>query len=60
MAYPGPAIVECRVAREEDVYPWVLGGTALGDVLPDTPYQAPERERQLAAAGPSPKDATDR
>jgi acetolactate synthase-1/2/3 large subunit len=60
MAYPGPAIVECRVAREEDVYPWVLGGTALGDVLPDTPYQTPERERQLAAAGPSPKDATDR
>ena len=49
-----------RVARNEDVYPWVLGGTALGEVLPDTPYQAPDRERQLAVAGPSAKDATDR
>lgn len=38
MAYPGPAIVEFQVARTENVYPWVLGGTALGDVLPDTPY----------------------
>jgi acetolactate synthase-1/2/3 large subunit len=59
MAYPGPAIIEFRVARNEDVYPWVLGGTSLGEVLPDTPYEA-ERERVLAGAGPSPKDGSDR
>jgi acetolactate synthase-1/2/3 large subunit len=58
-AYAGPALVEFRVARTEDVYPWVLGGTSLGDVLPDTPY-ADARQRVLAAAGPSPKDGTDR
>jgi acetolactate synthase-1/2/3 large subunit len=58
-AYAGPAIIEFQVARTEDVYPWVLGGTALGDVLPDAPYEAP-RERVLAAAGPNSKDATDR
>jgi acetolactate synthase-1/2/3 large subunit len=61
MAYPGPAIIEFRVARYEDVYPWVLGGTALGDVLPDTPYegvadQGPGvRADLLALAGPSPE-----
>ncbi len=55
MAYPGPAIIEFRVVRNEDVYPWVLSGTSLGDVLPDTPYEA-ERERVLASAGPVPKD----
>src|SRR5712691_3870866 len=59
MAYPGPAIIEFRVVRTEDVYPWVLGGTSLGDVLPDTPYEA-VRERVLAGAGPSPKDGSDR
>jgi acetolactate synthase-1/2/3 large subunit len=59
MAYPGPAIIEFRVVRDEDVYPWVLGGTSLGDVLPDTPYEA-VRERVLAGAGPSPKDGSDR
>jgi len=65
-AYPGPAIVEFRVARTEDVYPWVLGGTALGEVLPDTPYAGDGgqgsgvRDRTLASAGPSPKDASDR
>jgi len=58
-AYAGPAIIEFQVARAEDVYPWVLGGTSLGEVLPDTPYAAP-RERVLAAAGPNSKDATDR
>jgi acetolactate synthase-1/2/3 large subunit len=59
LAYPGPAIIEFRVARTEDVYPWVLGGTSLGDVLPDTPYEA-ARERVLATAGPSAKDGSDR
>jgi acetolactate synthase-1/2/3 large subunit len=59
MAYPGPAIIEFRVARTEDVYPWVLGGTSLGDVLPDTPYEG-ARARVLATAGPSPKDGSDR
>jgi acetolactate synthase-1/2/3 large subunit len=66
MAYPGPAIIEFRVARTEDVYPWVLGGTSLGEVLPDTPYEGVGSRdsgvgaRALAAATPSPKDATDR
>jgi acetolactate synthase-1/2/3 large subunit len=66
MAYPGPAIIEFRVARTEDVYPWVLGGTSLGDVLPDTafdqpaPADHPASARPLATAAPSPKDATDR
>ncbi|MBV9579100.1 MAG: biosynthetic-type acetolactate synthase large subunit [Chloroflexi bacterium] len=59
LAYPGPAIIEFRVARGEDVYPWVLSGASLGDVLPDTPYEA-TRDRVLAAAGPSPKDGSDR
>ena len=56
----GPAIVEFRVARTEDVYPWVLGGTALGDVLPDTPYEAPSERRIPAVVGPNAKDASDR
>ncbi|HEV7665579.1 MAG TPA: thiamine pyrophosphate-dependent enzyme, partial [Chloroflexota bacterium] len=66
MAYPGPAIIEFRVSRTEDVYPWVLGGTALGDVIPDTPYQGAGSQdlgsgsRPLATSLPSPKDATDR
>jgi acetolactate synthase-1/2/3 large subunit len=66
MAYPGPAIIEFRVARTEDVYPWVLGGTSLGEVLPDTPYEGSgswelgARGRPLAAPLPSAKDATDR
>jgi acetolactate synthase-1/2/3 large subunit len=66
MAYPGPAIIEFRVSRTEDVYPWVLGGTALGDVIPDTPYQAGGSQdvgsatRPLAVSVPSAKDATDR
>jgi hypothetical protein len=44
----------------------VLSGTSLGEVLPDTPYGSPAADgtlsngRTLAAAGPSPKDATDR
>ncbi len=59
MTYPGPAIIEFRVARSEDVYPWVLGGTSLGDVLPDTPYES-ARERMLVVAGPSPRDGSDR
>jgi acetolactate synthase-1/2/3 large subunit len=59
MAYPGPAIIEFQVARTEDVYPWVLGGTSLGEVLPDTPFED-TRERVLAGAGPSAKDASDR
>jgi len=58
-AYPGPAIIEFRVARAEDVYPWVLGGTALGEVLPDTPYEQPEH-RIPAGVGPNAKDASDR
>jgi acetolactate synthase-1/2/3 large subunit len=66
MAYPGPAIIEFRVARTEDVYPWVLGGTSLGDVLPDTPYSGAGGQasgpgtRILAGTVPSPKDASDR
>jgi acetolactate synthase-1/2/3 large subunit len=66
MAFPGPAIIEFRVVRDEDVYPWVLAGTALGDVLPDTPYAGPTSDDRangrplIAAAAPSPHDATDR
>jgi acetolactate synthase I/II/III large subunit len=65
-AYPGPAIIEFRVARTEDVYPWVLGGTSLGEVLPDTPYVGVGSEewgmgaRALSSASPNAKDATDR
>jgi acetolactate synthase-1/2/3 large subunit len=60
-AYPGPAIIEFRVARTEDVYPWVLGGTSLGEVIPDTAYEAPaERPRVPAGVGPNAKDGTDR
>jgi acetolactate synthase-1/2/3 large subunit len=59
MAYPGPAIIEFRVARHEDVYPWVLSGASLGEVLPDTPYET-AREPALASAAPAPKDGSDR
>jgi acetolactate synthase-1/2/3 large subunit len=38
MAYPGPAIVEFQVAKEENVLPMVVPGTALAEVIPDTPY----------------------
>jgi len=31
-----------------------LGGTSLGDVLPDTPYEGTPRERVLASAGSVP------
>jgi acetolactate synthase-1/2/3 large subunit len=61
MAYSGPAIIEFRVARTEDVYPWVLGGTSLGEVLPDTPYSATDDLSRLpAGVGPNAKDASDR
>jgi acetolactate synthase-1/2/3 large subunit len=61
IAYSGPAIIEFRVARTEDVYPWVLGGTSLGEVLPDTPYEDPAaRPRIPAGVGPNAKDASDR
>jgi len=66
MAYPGPAIIEFQLARTEDVYPWVLGGTTLGEVLPDSPYEGArsgERgagDRVLASVSPSPRDASDR
>ncbi|MBV9543915.1 MAG: biosynthetic-type acetolactate synthase large subunit [Chloroflexi bacterium] len=59
-ANAGPAIIEFRVARTEDVYPWVLGGTSLGEVLPDTPYEEPRERVLAAAAAPNSKDATDR
>ena len=55
MAYPGPAIIEFRVARTEDVYPWVLGGTSLGEVLPDTPYEARVRGRSASTSGRRPQ-----
>jgi acetolactate synthase-1/2/3 large subunit len=38
-AYPGPAIIEFQVAKEENVMPMVVPGTALADVIPDTPYE---------------------
>jgi acetolactate synthase-1/2/3 large subunit len=60
-AYAGPAIIEFRVARTEDVYPWVLGGTSLGEVLPDTPYPEASVEHRLpATVSPNAKDASDR
>jgi acetolactate synthase I/II/III large subunit len=48
-AYPGPAIIEFQVAKEENVMPMVVPGTALADVIPDTPYQ-PEAVAVPAAA----------
>jgi acetolactate synthase I/II/III large subunit len=43
MAYPGPAIVEFQVAKEENVLPMVVPGTSLADVIPDTPYVPEEK-----------------
>ncbi|MDP8923158.1 MAG: biosynthetic-type acetolactate synthase large subunit [Chloroflexota bacterium] len=38
MAYPGPAIIEFQVSREENVFPMVPQGAGLADVIPDVPY----------------------
>ena len=52
--FPGPYLIEFRVAREECVYPMVVPGTALADVIPDTPYVAP------SAPEPSVEEVPDR
>jgi hypothetical protein len=36
--FPGPYLLEFRISREECVYPMVVPGTALSEVIPDTPY----------------------
>jgi len=38
MEYPGPAIIEFQVSREENVFPMVPQGAGLADVIPDVPY----------------------
>ncbi len=51
MAYPGPAIIEFQVAKEENVMPMVVPGTALADVIPDTPYEPQPIPAAVAATG---------
>jgi acetolactate synthase-1/2/3 large subunit len=38
MSFPGPYLIEFRVATEECVYPMVVPGTALSEVIPDEAY----------------------
>jgi acetolactate synthase I/II/III large subunit len=38
MAYPGPALIDFRVSREENVLPMVVPGTSLAEVIPDEAY----------------------
>ena len=49
-AHPGPAIIEFRVVREENVFPMVLSGASLAEVIPDTPY-VPARRRHPDPGG---------
>jgi acetolactate synthase-1/2/3 large subunit len=38
MDFPGPYLIEFRIATEECVYPMVVPGTALSEVIPDEAY----------------------
>jgi acetolactate synthase-1/2/3 large subunit len=38
MAYPGPALIEFQVYKEENCFPMVVPGTALSEVIPDETY----------------------
>jgi acetolactate synthase-1/2/3 large subunit len=61
-AHPGPALVEFRVFREENVFPMVPSGAALSEVIPDTPYvpaaiPTPVPVATAAPAAPTPVHA---
>jgi acetolactate synthase I/II/III large subunit len=56
-AHPGPALIEFRVFREENVFPMVPSGAALAEVIPDTPYvpaAVPTPVPAATAAAPAP------
>jgi acetolactate synthase-1/2/3 large subunit len=53
MAYPGPALIEFQTAREENVFPMVVPGTALSEVIPDETYAGGDARRQLVGPQPS-------
>ena len=61
-AYPGPALIEFRTFREENVFPMVPSGAALSEVIPDTPYvpaviPTPVPAAAAAPAAPTPVHA---
>jgi acetolactate synthase-1/2/3 large subunit len=52
-AHPGPALIEFRVFREENVFPMVPSGAALSEVIPDTPYVPAAVATPIPAAAPA-------
>lgn len=53
MAYPGPALIEFQTVKEENVYPMVVPGTALSEVIPDETYARGDARRPAVNAQPS-------
>jgi acetolactate synthase-1/2/3 large subunit len=53
MNFPGPYLIEFQVAREECVYPMVVPGTALAEVIPDEAYPGGDGGGRPVDAEPS-------
>ena len=53
MAYDGPAMIEFRTFPEENVYPMVVPGTALSEVIPDETYTRGHARRPAVNPQPS-------
>jgi len=53
MAYPGPALIEFQTVRDENVFPMVVPGTALSEVIPDETYARGDARRPSVSPQPS-------
>ena len=53
MAFPGPFLIEFMVAPEESVYPMVVPGTALSEVIPDEAHAGSDRGGRAVDTQPS-------
>jgi acetolactate synthase-1/2/3 large subunit len=53
MAYPGPALIEFQTVKDENVFPMVVPGTALSEVIPDETYTRGYARRPAVGAQPS-------
>jgi acetolactate synthase-1/2/3 large subunit len=52
-AHPGPALIEFRVFREENVFPMVPSGASLSEVIPDVPYVPAAIATPIPSAAPA-------
>ncbi len=52
MAYPGPALIEFQTVKDENVFPMVVPGTALSEVIPDETYARGDARRPAVNAQP--------